>query len=131
MDTRSKIVSVEDVAGVCAGCRRVVLAAGCFDVLHAGHVRFIRELSNDGAALVVAVYDDATLCRLRGQPRPVLQAQARAQLVAALAGVDYVVVWPEPALDALVKRLAPERVEHAPDGERNIIEEVLERHHPR
>ncbi|HYM11684.1 MAG TPA: hypothetical protein VEU62_13195 [Bryobacterales bacterium] len=125
MDTRSKIVSLEQAAAAAAG-RPLIVAAGCFDVLEAGHARFLQRIHSDGAALLVAVYGDAVLCRLRGQARPILAERARAQLVAALAAVDYVLVWPEPSLDALAARLGPRRVEHIPE-ERNIIEVVRER----
>lgn len=131
MDTREKIISLDQAAEIAsrlpAAGRPLIVAAGCFDVLQAGHARFLRGVHSDGSSrghiLLVAVYDDAVLCRLRGQARPILDQRARAQLVAALAAVDYVVIWNDASLDALATRLRPDRVEHVPD-ERNIIEEI-------
>jgi len=120
MDTRTKILS-GDQARTLAG-RRLILAAGAFDVLQAAHARFLGEVRCGGAELLVVVYEDA------GLDRPILPEQARAQLVAALAVVDHVLIWPRARLDSLVEILRPERVEHAGRGERNIIEEVLARH---
>ena len=125
MDTRTKIVSAEQAAQIAtearAAGRRVVLAAGSFDVLHAAHARFFTSLRDLDAVLLVVVYDDATA-------QPVLAAQARAQMVAALAAVGHVILCPQLELEALIARLAPDRVERAVPGERNIIGEVLERH---
>ena len=120
MDTRTKIITAEQA--VALGSERLLVAAGRFDVLHAGHIHFLRRIRSDSAPLLVVVYDDASL------GKPVLPERARAQLVAALAGVDYVIVWPQTDLDSLLNRLAPARVEHAPEEERNIIGEVLEKH---
>ena len=103
------------------------MADGCFDILQASHARSLARLKSNGTAVLVAVYDDATLCRILNQSRPVLNQQARAQMVAALAAVDYVLIWPEASLDSLVERLQPDQVEHASDG-RNIIGEILDRH---
>ncbi len=131
MDTRAKIISLEQAVERAARWRAegrpLVVAACCFDVLQASHARFLGQLRADGSALLVAVYDDAVLCRLRRQARPVLPEQARAQLVAALAVVDHVLIWPQPSLDGLLECLHPDRVEHVSD-ERNIIGEVLDRH---
>jgi len=133
MDTRAKILSVaaaaEQAARVRAEGRHVVLAAGCFDVLQASHARSLRCLRLDGAALFVAVYDDAAACVITGQTRPLLSEQSRAQLVAALGAVDYVLIWPSISVDALLEHLRPDRLEHI-SGERNIIEEIVSRHAP-
>jgi bifunctional ADP-heptose synthase (sugar kinase/adenylyltransferase) len=134
MDTRAKIIdlqqAVELAARLQAAGRPLIVAAGCFDVLQAGHAGFLQRLGSDGhpdsAALLVAVYSDAALCALRGQARPILPERARAQLVAALGTVDYVVLWPEAALGALAARLGVARIEQVPE-ERNIIEEILDR----
>lgn len=126
MDTRTKILSLEQALEAAAKLRRegraLRLAAGGFDVLQAAHAQFLAGLRRDGDALLVAVYDDASL------DRPVLPEQARAQLAAALRDVDYVLVWPQARLGELRERLQAVRVELVPDPARNIIEEVLERH---
>lgn len=131
MDTRTKIVSLEQARGLVAEARArgsaVVLVDGCFDVLQAAHARFLEGLHSDGALVLVAVYDDASFCRRTEQPRPILGEQARALLVAGLGAVDRVLIWRAPEIDSLVAELRPDRAEHAPDG-RNIIGEILERH---
>ena len=119
MDTRTKIISFGRAAELSR--RRLVVAAGSFDILQASHTRFLQRIRSDDDTLLVVVYDDASV------GKPVLSEQARAQLVAALAAVDYVLIWPQRNLDSLLDRLRPVRVEHSPDG-RNIIAEVLERH---
>ncbi len=130
MDTRTKIVDLERATQIAAELRangrRLILADGYFDVLQAGHARVLGRLRRDGAAVLVAVYDDAALCKMRKQPQPILSEQARAQMVAALGGVDYVLIWPETVLDALIATLLPDQVEHVPD-ERNIIVEIRKR----
>jgi rfaE bifunctional protein nucleotidyltransferase chain/domain len=112
MNTREKILPLSSLASRLADERsrghRVVLANGCFDLLHAGHVRFLQGARAEGDVLVVAVNSDASERRLKGPGRPVLAADARAQLVAAVAAVDYVVVFEEPNVESLLERLRPD-----------------------
>jgi D-glycero-beta-D-manno-heptose 1-phosphate adenylyltransferase len=126
MDTRTKILRLDQAVEAAAQLRRegrkLRLAAGGFDVLQAAHAEFLSGLRADGDALLVAVFDDASL------GRPVLAEQARAQLVAALRAVDYVVVWPESRLGELREQLQVARIETVPLAGRNIIGEVLDRH---
>lgn len=131
MDTRSKIISLEQAAEVASRLRsegrRLALAAGCFDVLRASQARFLSRLRGDGAALLVAVYGDQCLRRLLRRAEPILGEQARARMVAALAAVDYVVIWREEDLNPLQRRLQSDPVEVALAEEGNIIAEVLKR----
>ena len=83
-----------------AGCT-IAFANGCFDLLHVGHVRYLQGASAEADRLVVAINDDRSVAALKGTGRPVLRAADRAEIVAALRGVDYVVVFG----DATVKRL--------------------------
>ena len=85
----------------------VVLANGCFDVLHVGHARYLTGAKREGDVLVVAVNSDASTKQLKGEGRPILPAQARAELVAAFAAVDYVVIFSEPNVEALLTELRP------------------------
>jgi rfaE bifunctional protein nucleotidyltransferase chain/domain len=87
---------------------RVVLANGCFDVLHVGHVRYLAGARELGDVLVVGVNSDAQVARLKGPGRPVLPANERAELVAALESVTYVTVFDEPTVEELLLALKPD-----------------------
>jgi rfaE bifunctional protein nucleotidyltransferase chain/domain len=112
MNTREKILPLETLATRLDAERHrgrlVVLANGCFDLLHAGHVRFLEGARREGDVLVVAVNSDASERKLKGPGRPVLPADARAQLVAAVGVVDYVVVFEETDVGGLLERLRPD-----------------------
>jgi rfaE bifunctional protein nucleotidyltransferase chain/domain len=88
--------------------KKIVLANGCFDILHVGHVRYLTGARAEGDALVVGVNADSGVLGLKGPGRPVLNETARATLVAALREVDYVVIFPEPHVDALLAELRPD-----------------------
>jgi len=106
------IVSVEEAGRLAAGWRaqgkRLVLANGCFDLLHVGHVRYLQAARALGDALVVGLNSDDSVRRLKGPGRPVMPAAERAELVAAVHGVDAVVVFEEDSADALIARLRPD-----------------------
>ena len=112
MDTREKILSrerlIERLAQHRARGERIVLANGCFDVLHVGHVRYLQAAQREGDVLVVAINSDPSVRSLKGERRPVLSADARAQLVAALAAVSYVTVFDEPDVVALLEAIRPD-----------------------
>ena len=86
---------------------RIVLANGCFDVLHVGHARYLQGAKREGDVLVVAVNSDASVELLKGRGRPILPEKARAELVAAFACVNYVVIFSEPNVEALLTELRP------------------------
>jgi len=88
--------------------KRIVLANGCFDILHVGHVRYLSGARAEGDALVVGINADSGVQGLKGPGRPVLDERARALLVAALRDVDYVVIFPEPNVEALLSELRPD-----------------------
>ncbi|MEN8159460.1 MAG: adenylyltransferase/cytidyltransferase family protein [Myxococcota bacterium] len=87
---------------------KVVLTSGCFDLLHVGHARSLAQARGMGDRLVVGVNADATVRRLKGRDRPVVPARQRAELLASLACVDWVVIFPEPTPRALIAALAPD-----------------------
>src|SRR5258706_16205301 len=88
--------------------KKIVLANGCFDILHVGHARYLAGARAEGDALIVGVNADSCVQGLKGPGRPVLNERARAVLVAALRAVDYVVIFPEPNVEALLAELRPD-----------------------
>ena len=96
-------VRVERAAG-----RTFAFANGCFDVLHVGHVRYLAGSAAEADRLVVAVNDDASVAVLKGSGRPIQTAVDRAELVAALRMVDYVVVFPDLTVERLLRAFEPE-----------------------
>jgi len=91
-----------------AAGERVTLANGCFDVLHVGHIRYLHAAKNLGGRLVVAVNSDDSVRALKGEGRPVMPADERAEILAALADVDAIVIFPEPDVRALVREIHPD-----------------------
>ena len=87
---------------------RIALANGCFDLLHVGHVRYLAAAAAEADVLIVAINDDATVATLKGPPRPLLLAEARAEMVAALRCVDMVTVFTDPTADRLIRELRPD-----------------------
>jgi rfaE bifunctional protein nucleotidyltransferase chain/domain len=108
----SKIVSSDSLRELIAERKRqgqrVVFANGCFDTLHVGHVRYLEGARREGDVLVVAVNADSSVCALKGPGRPILPESARAALVAALRAVDYVLLFNEPTVEALLEVLRPD-----------------------
>jgi D-glycero-beta-D-manno-heptose 1-phosphate adenylyltransferase len=88
--------------------KRVVLANGCFDTLHVGHTRYLAGAKREGDVLVVAVNADSRVASLKGPGRPILDEQARAQLVGAQREVDFVLLFAEPNVEALLEELRPD-----------------------
>lgn len=112
MDTRNKILALEPLALRLAEHKnrgeRIVLANGCFDVLHVGHSRYLEGARREGDVLVVAVNSDRSVRLLKGEGRPILAADARARLVAALAPVSYVTIFEDPDVTRLLSILRPD-----------------------
>jgi D-glycero-beta-D-manno-heptose 1-phosphate adenylyltransferase len=108
----SKIVTRERLRELMAEHRRrgekVVLANGCFDALHVGHTRYLQGARREGDILVVAVNSDSSVSALKGAGRPILPEAARAALVGALGAVDYVLLFSEPNVEALLNDLRPD-----------------------
>jgi len=108
----SKIVFRERLRELLAEHRRqrrqIVMANGCFDTLHVGHVRYLEGARREGDILVVAVNSDSSVCALKGAGRPILPEAARAALVGALRAVDYVVLFSEPNVEKLLEDLRPD-----------------------
>jgi rfaE bifunctional protein nucleotidyltransferase chain/domain len=88
--------------------KRLVFTNGCFDLLHPGHVRYLREARSLGDALVVALNSDRSVRVLKGEGRPILSEQERAEVVAALQAVDYVIIFDEETPRELIAELLPD-----------------------
>jgi D-glycero-beta-D-manno-heptose 1-phosphate adenylyltransferase len=87
---------------------RIILANGCFDVLHVGHVRYLAGARELGDVLVVGVNSDDQVARLKGAGRPVMRAAERAEIVASLEPVSYVTIFDEPTVEQLLLTLKPD-----------------------
>ena len=107
-----KILSREQLRGRVAEWRRsgarVTLANGCFDVLHVGHIRYLHAARELGGKLVVAVNSDESVRGLKGEGRPVMPVEERAEILAALADVDAVVIFPEKNVRAIIREIRPD-----------------------
>jgi D-glycero-beta-D-manno-heptose 1-phosphate adenylyltransferase len=91
-----------------AGGERVTLANGCFDLLHVGHIRYLRAARELGGKLVVALNSDDSVCKLKGAGRPIMPAAERAEILAALADVDAVVIFPENDVRNIIREIRPD-----------------------
>jgi rfaE bifunctional protein nucleotidyltransferase chain/domain len=88
--------------------RRIAFANGCFDLLHVGHTRYLQGAAAEADRLIVAVNDDDSVAELKGPGRPILAAKDRAELVAALRGVDYVILFGDATVERLLRLLRPD-----------------------
>ena len=91
-----------------AAGKSIAFANGCFDLLHVGHVRYLQGARAEADRLVVAINSDASTRGLKGEGRPILDERARAELVGALACVDYVVIFDDLTVDRLLNLLKPD-----------------------
>jgi len=108
----AKLISPADASRIIGELRaqgkHTVLANGCFDLLHVGHVRYLAGARAEGDVLMVGVNSDSGVKGLKGPGRPVLHERARALLLAALRVVDYVIIFPEANVEALLAELRPD-----------------------
>lgn len=107
-----------------AAGRRLAFANGCFDLLHVGHVRYLRGARSEADRLIVAVNDDGSVAALKGPGRPIVPAAERAEILAALSSVDYVVVFGDATVERLLRLLKPDAHCKGPDY---TVETVPER----
>lgn len=87
---------------------KIVLTNGCFDLLHVGHIRYLHAAKQLGGKLVVALNSDESVHRLKGEGRPVMPEGERAEILAALADVDAIVIFPEPDVRAIIREIHPD-----------------------
>jgi D-glycero-beta-D-manno-heptose 1-phosphate adenylyltransferase len=112
MATPAKIVDRPALADLVrrwrAAGEKIVLTNGCFDVLHVGHIRYLEGAKELAPRLIVAVNADATVRALKGEGRPRTSAAERAEILAALAAVDAVIIFPEPDVRAIIREIHPD-----------------------
>jgi D-glycero-beta-D-manno-heptose 1-phosphate adenylyltransferase len=107
--------------------QRIILANGNFDLLHVGHVRYLRGAKALGGKLVVAVNSDESVRTLKGEARPIMPEQERAEIVSALADVDAVIVFPELDVRSIIREIRPDihakGTDYTPDTvpERDVV----------
>lgn len=99
---------IDAVARERAAGKSIAFANGCFDLLHVGHLHYLQGAAGEADRLIVAVNDDASVAALKGAGRPILAAADRAELIAALRGVDYVVVFSDTTVERLLLILKPD-----------------------
>ena len=103
--------------------RRVVMANGCFDLLHVGHVRYLAAAKKLGDVLIVAINSDASTRALKGEGRPIVNAGERAEILSALECVDYCFVFDDLTLDDAIRRLRPDVQAKGTDYTRDNVPE--------
>jgi rfaE bifunctional protein nucleotidyltransferase chain/domain len=112
VNIRDKIASLDVLLGMLQAARAngktVVLANGIFDLLHVGHVRYLQAAKREADVLIVGINSDSTARQLKGPGRPIMDQGGRAELVAALAVVDSVVIFNELNVEALLKTIRPD-----------------------
>ncbi len=106
------IIARDKVAEFCQvlrdGGQKVVFTNGCFDILHAGHVRYLNKARSFGDCLVLGLNTDSSVSRIKGPSRPINSQLDRAEVVGALKSVDYVVFFDEPTAEALIRQVRPD-----------------------
>lgn len=112
LDNKNKILSREELKRHVQNWRargeKITLANGCFDLLHVGHVRYLHAAKQLGGRLVVAINSDESVRALKGEARPLMPAEERAEILAALSDVDAVVIFAEPDVRALIREIRPD-----------------------
>jgi rfaE bifunctional protein nucleotidyltransferase chain/domain len=88
--------------------KTIVLANGCFDLIHAGHIRYLREAKKLGDILVVALNSDSSVRKLKGRGRPILPERERAEILASFYDVDYLIIFDEPNVENILLALKPD-----------------------
>lgn len=112
MPSANKIVEMGDLNDLVRGWRangeKIILTNGCFDVLHVGHIRYLRGAKELGGKLVVALNSDASTRKLKGNGRPRVPQNERAEILAALADVDAVLIFDEPNVRGVIRTIRPD-----------------------
>jgi D-glycero-beta-D-manno-heptose 1-phosphate adenylyltransferase len=115
---------IEKVSELRAGGAKIVLANGCFDLFHAGHIRYLAGAKELGDFLIVGINSDEQVKKLKGENRPFMPEAERAEIVSALRFVDFVTIFDEPTVEELIRTIRPDF--HA-KGTDYTVESVPER----
>src|SRR6202167_3406394 len=125
--TSGKIVSREELKRRAESWRAsgepITLANGCFDILHVGHIRYLQAAKQLGGRLIVAVNSDESVRALKGEGRPLMPAEERAEILSALTDVDAVVIFPEPDVRTLIREVRPDVHAKGTDYTANTVPE--------
>jgi glycerol-3-phosphate cytidylyltransferase len=100
-EAKNKITALKNAG------KRIVLTNGCFDILHVGHVRYMKEAKALGDVLIVGINSDESVKRLKGENRPIVPQNERAEMLDALETVDYVVIFDEDTPEEIIRELRP------------------------
>jgi rfaE bifunctional protein nucleotidyltransferase chain/domain len=126
-DSINKILSRETLRDRVAEWRRdgepVILTNGCFDLLHVGHIRYLRGAKALGGKLIVAINADDSVRQIKGEGRPLMPAAERAEIIAGLSDVDAVVIFEEPDVRALIREIRPDVQAKGTDYTRETVPE--------
>jgi len=131
-NTDQKILSLEEMKYVLKhkGNKKVVFTNGCFDLLHKGHVSYLKKASELGDILVVGLNSDASVRRLKGEDRPVNAQEDRATVLSALESVDYIVIFDEDTPENLIENIQPDILVKGADYKKEDVvgAEFVEKH---
>jgi D-beta-D-heptose 7-phosphate kinase/D-beta-D-heptose 1-phosphate adenosyltransferase len=125
MNTIEKIISLEELVIRLEKVRntrgKIVFTNGCFDILHVGHVRYLKEARSLGDMLIVGMNSDASVRSIKGDKRPIVRQKYRAEVLAGLGCVDHIVIFDEPDPLRLIKALKPDILIKGEDWEEDAI----------
>ena len=126
MDVSSKVITVENLTPLLdkerKSGRKIVFTNGCFDILHVGHVRYMAAAKSEGDLLVVGLNSDSSVRSIKGSKRPIYLQQHRAEVLASLMFIDYVVLFDAPDPMKLIQKLKPDILVKGEDwAEEDII----------
>jgi D-beta-D-heptose 7-phosphate kinase/D-beta-D-heptose 1-phosphate adenosyltransferase len=112
MDTAKKILTLEDLVArlgkVSKSGQKIVFTNGCFDIMHVGHVRYLADAGSKGDLLVVGLNSDASVRMIKGDKRPIVRQNHRAEVLASIGCVDFIVIFDEPDPLKLIQTLKPD-----------------------
>jgi D-beta-D-heptose 7-phosphate kinase/D-beta-D-heptose 1-phosphate adenosyltransferase len=106
--SRNKIKNLDEMVELRESGKKLVFTNGCFDILHVGHVRYLNEARKLGDALIVGINSDRSVREIKGETRPITLEMERAEVVSALASVDFAVIFDEPTPKKIIDAIVPD-----------------------